>query len=711
MQLRIIQTVVLCVPIVCSFLLRAQDNRPLTGKDFVTFTTKDTLFKEPYVDVDEWRDNPVLHRYIHGGFKGTETRFSFYFPARQKYLGRFFQYFTPFPDNENLAQNAKGEDDMISFAVNSGSYFIETNGGGKIDFSRPRMSSDPTIGAYRANAASAQFSRVVAAHVYGNKKRPYGYGFGGSGGAYRTLGSVENTEGVWDGVVPFVLGSPVAIPNVFTVRMNAMRILHDKLPGIVDALEPGSKVAVDAGLNAEEKEALQEATKMGFPPKAWFAHKTMGVHGFLVLYQGIVGMDQKYFKEDFWNIPGYLGANPPGSLLKARIQKVSRIKAGLTNDEAVKLGLAEPLSDEEKGTADAAWKSMAEKEGRMPVAFQLEDTLPDVHFIGGDLIIKSGAAAGQVLQLTKTANDKVVLSPTNSRTLLAQVKPGDTVQVDNSDFLAVQTYHRHQVPGKEYYAWDQFRDSAGKPIYPQRPMLLGPIFTRGASGVLPKGKFSGKMILVESLWDSEAFPWQADWYRTRLKENMGASLDDHFRLWFTDHANHGDLSNPDAPTHVVSYMGVLHQALLDLSAWVEKGIPPAPTTNYKIVDGQVVVPPTARERKGIQPVVTLQVNSGDRAEVKPGQPVTFNATIEVPAHAGKVVAAAWDFEGDGTFPVKEKLKSIDKLGELVTLKTTHTFSKPGTYFVTLKGVSQRRGNTADPFTRIQNLDRVRVVVK
>ncbi|MEO5683197.1 MAG: hypothetical protein ABIQ88_11190 [Chitinophagaceae bacterium] len=711
MQVRIIQKLVFCLAIISSSQLRAQDTRPLTGKDFGTFTTKDTLFKEPFVDVDEWRDKPLRHRYVHGGFQGTETRFSFYFPPKQKYLGRFFQYFTPFPDNENLAQNAKGDEDMISFSGNSGAYFIETNGGGKTDFSKPGTNADPTIGAYRANAASAQFSRVVAAKVYDNKKRPYGYGYGGSGGAYRTVGSAENTEGIWDGVVPFVLGSPVAIPNMFTVRMNAMRILHDKFPAVADALEPGSTVAVDAGLNAEEKQALQEATKMGFPPKAWFAYKTMGIHGFLVLYQSIVGMDQKYFKEDFWNIPGYLGANPPASLLKARIQKLSRIKAGITIDDAVKLGLTEPLSDQEKGTADAAWKSMGEKEGTMPVALQLQDTLPDVNFIGGDLIIKSGTAAGQVLQLTKTANDKVVLSPTNSRTLLAQLKPGDTVQVDNSNFLAVQTYHRHQVPGKEYYVWDQFRDAAGKPIYPQRPMQLGPMFTRGASGVLPKGKFSGKMILVESLWDSEAFPWQADWYRSKLKENMGANVDENFRLWFNDHANHGDLSNPDAATHVVSYMGVLHQALLDVSLWVEKGIAPAPTTDYKIVDGQVIVPPTAKERKGIQPVIKLQANGAERAEVKPGQPVTFNAIIEVPPHAGKVVAAEWDFEGNGTFPIKEKLKPTDKWGERLTLKTAHRFFKSGTYFVTLKGVSQRQGDTADPFTRIQNLARVRVVVQ
>ena len=156
------------------------------------------------------------------------------------------------------------------------------------------LPADPTIGAYRVNAASAQFSRVVAAQIYGGK-RPYGYAFGGSGGAYRTVGGIENTEGVWDGVVPYVLGSPMAIPNVFTVRMYAMRVLHDKFPQIIDALEPGGSGDPYAGLNDEEKEALQEVTKMGFPPKSWYGYKTMGIHGFLVLYQGVVACRQKIF--------------------------------------------------------------------------------------------------------------------------------------------------------------------------------------------------------------------------------------------------------------------------------------------------------------------------------------------------------------------------------------------------------------------------------
>src|SRR3982750_631297 len=146
-----------------SSILQAQNNLPQLSNELAkSFVIKDTVFKEPFVDVDEWRDKPVRHRYVHGGFKGTEGRFSFYFPSKEKYQGRFFQYITPFPDNENLSQGASGEEDKVGFSITHGAYFIETNEGGRIDFSKP-TAGDPTIGAYRVNAASAQFSRVIAA--------------------------------------------------------------------------------------------------------------------------------------------------------------------------------------------------------------------------------------------------------------------------------------------------------------------------------------------------------------------------------------------------------------------------------------------------------------------------------------------------------------------------------------------------------------------
>lgn len=686
-----------------SYNLLAQN---LSGQTFV-FETNDTIFEAPYIDVDEWRDKPIKHRYIHGGFKGTETRFSFYFPEKANYQGRFFQYITPFPDNENLSQGMTGEDDRIGFSIESGAYFVETNGGGAIDFSNPRA-NDPSIGAYRANAVSAEFSRVVAQKMFGGK-RPYGYAFGGSGGAYRTVGGFENTEGIWDGVVPYVMGSPMAIPNVFTIRMHAMQTLKDKLPQIVDALEPGGSGDMYAGLNEEEKTALEEVSKMGFPPGAWYAHETMGIHGFTVLYQGVKMADQGYFKDDFWNKEGYLGTNPPESLLKARIQKKSKIKKKILLDEAIVLDLAEEMSPEDRGSADLAWKNMGGKEGGMPAAYQLEDILPDVDFLGGDLIILSGEAAGASLFITKIDGDKVALGPTNPPALLYKIKPGDEVQVDNSDFLAVQTYHRHQVPGPEYKVYDQFRNEEGTPVYPQRPMLLGPMFTMGAAGSLPTGKFKGKMILLGSLWDREAYPWQCDWYRERVKEHLGDKTDVHFRLWYTERAIHGDASNQlDDPTRVVSYIGVLQQALRDLSAWVEKDIPPAATTNYEIQDGQVIVPATANERKGIQPVIAAMVNGKERADISAGESVTFSVKVSLPENTGSIVKVAWDFDGTGSF---SKVVDIKEGQSSLEVQTIHKFDQAGIYFPAVRVTSQRKGNTESSFALIRNLDRVRVIVK
>lgn len=263
----------------------------------------DTFFKGAYIDVDEIRTTPVRYRYIHGGFHNHDTRFSFYFPEKKDYKGHFFQYITPVPDSETLAQNDKGPLNHIWFSLTNGAYFVETNCGGKPKMLGPAV--DKSIGAYRANAACAEFSRFVAEKIYGDGnhksqnsnlnsqtfKRPYGYAFGGSGGAYRTVGGIENTH-TWDGAVPFVLGSPMAIPSVFCVRMHAMRILRNKLPQIVDAMEPGGSGDPYKGLNKEEADALTEVTKMGFPIHSWYAWKTMGVHAFLALYQGVVQADK-----------------------------------------------------------------------------------------------------------------------------------------------------------------------------------------------------------------------------------------------------------------------------------------------------------------------------------------------------------------------------------------------------------------------------------
>jgi hypothetical protein len=219
------------------------------------------------------------------------------------------------------------------------------------------------------------------------------------------------------------------------------------------------------------------------------------------------------------------------------------------------------------------------------------------------------------------------------------------------------------------------------------------------------------MILLCSLWDREAFAWQGDFYRDKVKANLGDKADENFRLWYTDRALHGDLSKQEDPTRTISYLGVLQQALRDLSAWCEKGIEPASSTQYKIEDGQVIVPSGANDRKGIQPVVNLTVNANKKVETKVGKSVSFEAIVKVPKGTGKIVSAEWDFEGQGTFPIKTKDIVFDEEKGLTTLKMTYKFTKAGTYFPTLRVASQREGDAQTPFARIQNLDRVRVIVK
>jgi hypothetical protein len=151
----------------------------------------------------------------------------------------------------------------------------------------------------------------------------------------------------------------------------------------------------------------------------------------------------------------------------------------------------------------------------------------------------------------------------------------------------------------------------------------------------------------------------------------------------------------------------LHQALRDLAAWVERGIEPPGETRYELVGGQIQVPPTAAERGGVQPVVTLTANGGERADVAVGEPVELVGTVDVPAGAGVVVSAEWDYDGEGTYADADR---FTELASAQRLAREHVFDEPGTYFVTLRAAAQREDSVGSPFGRALNLARARVVV-
>ncbi|GGN93588.1 hypothetical protein GCM10010112_82020 [Actinoplanes lobatus] len=636
-------------------------------------------FEHPYVDVDEWRETPHPHRYVHGGFTGTETRFSIYFPPADRYQGRFFQHITPVPESEHLAQTATGQADKIGFAFSAGGYFLETNGGGQSG--GPGSGADPTIAGFRANAAAAAHSKAVAQQVYG-EHRTYGYAYGGSGGAYRTIGGAENTAGVWDGFVPYVPGSPVAAPNVFAVRMHAQRLLDGKFERIVDAFDAGGDGDPYPDLNAEQRDAFAEVTRMGFPVRSWFGHRTMGSHAFSTIYPGIVAVDPGYFT-DFWTVPGYLGADPDSSVHRDRVCLTTEVTATVTRADRPELGPYAEAGQAPQGGVDEAFKGAHTGQDTV-VAVRLAHA-PDVTTRGAELILPSGLR----LRLKGIHGDLAVLDMPDLDNAAAELIPGDTVEIDNSNLLAAQTYHRHQVPSPEYSVWDQFRAADGTPLLPQRPMQLGPMFAAGAAGTVQTGKITGKMIIVACLLDREAFPWQAAWYRDKVAEHAP----DDVRLWYVDNALHGDDERQEHPAHTVSYLGVLHEALRSLADWVENGAQPAADTHYTVTDGQVTVPPAAGERGGVQPVITL-THAGD----------VVRAVAEVPPGAAPIVRVQWDLDGDGEYELDDVVEPTAQ----VVLERSHTCNGPGTRYAAVRVSAQRDGDPDTPFGRIDNVARVRV---
>ncbi|WP_258803656.1 hypothetical protein [Pseudarthrobacter sp. NS4] len=652
-------------------------------------------FEAPYVDIDEERELPVRHRYVHGGFEGTGTRFSVYFPPAHDYDGRFFQHITPVPDSENLAQTAVGREDKISFAFSSGAYFVETNGGGQ-DSSRPEQDRDPSISAYRANAAAADYSRILAAEIYG-RHRPFGYAYGGSGGGFRTIGGAENTTGVWDGFVPYVIGSPMALPNVFTVRMHAQRVLRQKFEVIDDAYDAGGSGEPALELTREEQDALTEVTKMGFPPRSWFGHRTMGTHAFGALFAGLLTMDPEYFTK-FWTTPGYLGADPEASVHGDRLQWQAEVAELIRGGTTLR-------NHGPRGGVDQAFRGTQTTHEQV-TAVRLSSNAP-INTQNAELVVTSGQAKGTRIFLDHVEADLATIGNPEAGLLLDVLKRGDTVQIDNSNILAAQTYHRHQVPGPEYTVWDQYRKPDGSPIYPQRPFLIGPVLAKGASGTLQTGKFEGKMIVVACLLDREAFPWQADWYASKVREHLGEQFDGRFRLWYVDHGLHGDGGTEEEhPTRSIPYIGVLQEALRQLAAWVEKDEAPAAGTSYEVVDGQVSVPLTAAERGSVQPVAGLTANSRSRAEVSPGAPVLLRLTADTPPRSGEIVAVEWDLNGDGIYDTVETIQPATR----VDLTRTVRFEEPGTYFMTARVTSQGEGHPDTLWARVENLARARIIV-
>lgn len=681
---------------------------------------KDPDFQDPYIDTEEWRKRvltdgtEVPYLYVHGGFRKKGVKFLFCFPEKEDFKGRFFQYLSPFPgpDEELASLDKTGEDDRIAFCLQNGAYFVESNMGSKQMFGG---SSEPKL-VWKASAAVAEYSRVKAMEVYGCS-RPYGYVHGGSGGAYKTLACIENTC-AWDGAVPYVIGCPVSLPNTITLHAQGQRALRNVFGKIVDALDAGGSGDMYEGLTEDEAFMLREITAMGFPPRAWFleAEGLINDGSLPVQIPHVKDGDPQYF-EDFWKIPGYLGADEKSGAAHDRL----RFKGIVRN---VHIPGQEVDTDEKNGMngVDDAWKKMLTDGKDAWIELEEVPQGEQLYLMGVTIRFLTGAASGKQLALGSIQGNCLTIGMCygmdNLEEVLSLIQPGDEVLLDNSEYIAVQSYYRHQVPEDlSFHAWDQFRDQDGRPNLPQRPKVMGYDLT--GTGTVQDGNIQGKVIVIQSLMDESTCPWCGDWYRNKVIEAKGSEED--FRLYYMDRCMHGDVSWLEN-NMVTNYLGAMRQALLDVSDWVERGKEPCRTTAYDMIDNQIYPAEDAADRQGLQPVITMLANGAACAHVKAGEPVTFTVNVKVPEGAGKVTAVDYDFSSDNSISYEKKELSVFRnKGTFETVEDgvcygavseiTHVYEEPGIYFASVRVKANRTGDGENLFTQVKNIARARVVAE
>jgi hypothetical protein len=662
-------------------------------------------FGAAYIDIDEWREAPVRHRFVHGGFADTDTRFSLYFPPESRFGGRFIQWLEGgSAGHERTIENGGAlTGNALEQAFALGAYLVESNQGHLADEpSRPKPQG--AILSYLASVATARHSRLIAAEMYGDEPH-HGYVYGVSGGGLRAIVCLERGEGTWDGAVP------CAIPHsgmFYGLTEHAARTLGGAVDSVIDAMDVGGDGEPFAGLDVDQREALADLYRAGFPRGAEFmlrpGYAPIG-YGMTTLY----AHDPGYF-DAFWTEPGYVGYDRPEVVAPMRIQTEATVAAVLTPRE-----LFPP------GTPSDMVERFAAMFGGLdvPVAAMFEDPedLEERKLLGATLRFTSGAANGRLLYAAMVLGAVVVGSSYAFGETFEGVVPGDRVLIDNAHSIAFRFAYRHEITVEE----DRFGDVHpewrhltvdGIAVYPQRRPAW--TFETTFASELYLHQFAGKMLLVQNALDGTNLPSHGHNYATRVRDAR-TDADDVFRLYWTDHAAHGPASfyppgdPPVVTTRVVDYGGLLGQALADLIAWVEDGVEPPPSTNYSWSrDGCLTLDPNAAERGGLQPVVELTGDGSDRAVIAPGEPVNFEVVAEVPPGAGSIVAIEWDFEGTGAWDVSND--DVDGTATCVERSRKHSYRQPGTYFPAVRVWSSRSGDVSAQLFRIANLGRARVVV-
>jgi hypothetical protein len=670
-------------------------------------------FGAPFIDVDEWRDSPRRHRYVHGGFGETHTRFSFYFPPPELYRGRMFQFLSGGAggDENSLFQ---GIDFGFGAAVGAifdelGGYLVESNQGHFGNEGNTGISGDLEL--FEASAAAGRYSKLVAKEMYGSAPH-HAYVWGGSGGGLRSICCIENRPDVWDGAVPIVIGDAGGSSFPLTLAYWWLYCRH-RLADIIDATEPGGSGNPYAGLTDDERRALATLYRGGWNRGA--ETQLWASASWMFGLAGIKQNDATYF-DDFWNKPGYVGHDEPqrlSSIFLERVCTVTRVQCGPDGPGPMWL------------PAFALGQSVSSDRGDsygIEVSGDLEGD-PDRMYMACATIL-SGRAKGRRVYVARS--DALLIGERmTAPDMFDGVEVGDEIRLDNRDLIAWAHRWMYAIDLERWTVEDSIAGERslapeyrglgmalvdGKPVYPQREGRVLPVSQTGA--------FSRKVIHVACTHDTIVPLPTVGHYHRMVRAHHGDRIDDYYRLWWVENSAHGAAElllawttpekNPGVwRSRLVGYGGVICEALRSLVLWVEEGTAPARTTAYRFTsDSGLVLAQSAIERGGVQPVVRAEVNGGLRADVRVGETVTFSGSAQQPPGVGSIVFARWDFDGLGEFTHEH---TIERDSPSINVQVTRTYDTPGTYFVSFRVGAYREGLKTQG-SPIENGARVRVVV-
>ncbi|MGY0390611.1 hypothetical protein ACWZJV_26865 [Nocardioides sp. WG-D5] len=631
------------------------------------------------------------------------------FPAKEVWANRSFQQTYPIGGTGPLDLN----DVDLGFAFANGAFTVKVAPG------------NPS-GGYRVNAAATKLAKAYANRLYGNAAPINSYLWGQSGGSVQAFGAAEGTTGVWAGVIPAVIATTALVMHSFQWQaLYALAVPLEQRSDVRQAAEVGSGRSIYEGLDPEQRAVLDELLRSGFPRLGLGTALTQDlvtggeipigdatVGSIVGPFPGVAGPSLVYgpgaatiraldpsYEDDFWSKPGYAGANPPRYLAAAKVDGFATVTEIVRDPEGVPVALRfDPETMPSLGSIGARNLDyyVYDAEGTTRTIDRTDPAKP-VFSLTGTL-----ETATSTLTLAVNSNPLAATTP-NSPVLLDALAVGDKIRINNRFFLAQVYYPRHSVlPGNPGY--DQYIDSRGKPRYPQREVQIAPMSNFGAmGGIRETGDIKTKVMVMENLEDANSFPYVAGFYQGLVEDAIGKrSADDMFRVYYQEHAGH---SNGGL------VQGIFNQMVLDLIAWAERGVPPKPSSVHSLDEmTQVVQPHDATDRLGLQPVVHLAANGGDRAEVGVLQSVDLSATIDMPPTTGAIVEYAWTIKRQGVPAVEEPAKRLATPEGSVELSRPLTFPAPGDYIITLSAVGDRNGR-AGTSTPLENLDRVRIVVR